>query len=60
MLTGESLNFSPKTKNGPQGPVFYAYRTRGSDRDDVLSLRTFLALSNCELNLLAFGQSFEA
>lgn len=28
--------------------------------DDVLSLRTFLALANSELNLLTFNQGFEA
>jgi hypothetical protein len=28
--------------------------------DDVLCLRTFLALSYSELNALAFGQGFEA
>ncbi len=31
-----------------------------SDRDDVLSLGTFLALGDRELDFLAFGQGFEA
>lgn len=49
-----------KQKNGPQGPVFQCSLNRGSDCDDVLSLRPFLALSHCELHLLTFGQGFEA
>ena len=38
----------------------HAYILFCLDRNDILSLRTFLALSNSELDFLTFGQGFEA
>ena len=54
-------------KNGARRPRFLARRYQARavfnvalEGDDVLCLRTFLALSYSELNALAFGQGFEA
>ncbi len=46
-------------KTGQKARFFCQRLSRSLDSDDVLSLRTFLALSNCELNLLAFFQGLE-
>jgi hypothetical protein len=66
----------PQKKANPEGFAFFLAQLQGVEGDiillqcqivilylqnyDVLSLRTLLALSNCELDFLAFDQSLEA
>ena len=57
LTQGPGQQISGKKKARPKPRHSYAGLL---NRYDVLSLRTFLALSYCELNFLAFGQSFEA
>ena len=42
------------------GPALSFQTCNGLDGYDDLSLRTFLALRYCELDLLAFGQGLES
>ena len=47
-------------KAGPGGPASIACKGFPSDGDDVFGLRPFLSLRDVELDLLTFGQGFEA
>jgi hypothetical protein len=47
-----------KKKRAPEARFYFSNRL-GSDNDDILGLRAFLALRDRELDFLAFDQGFE-
>ena len=58
-LQQRETHFPPHKTKKQAKACFLHYALKRSESNDVLSLRTFLALSHCELNFLAFSQSFE-